>query len=114
MDEPIEKLYRCIETAFDHLGVRGYVVYCCTNYIDVRLAKLLGHIMEHKETAVTSIPSELYKNIADATDEFLDYLAKNDNRYFLPSSGWYTLTSSEENIKKISDIFRQLGEIGVN
>lgn len=105
MDKPIEKLYNCIESVFDHYGVKGYTLYICSNYIDLRLIKLVEYIIEHKEI-VNNNSRMVHKQLADAIDEFIDYMEDKDNQYFIPSSGWYTLQCSKKDLRAISEWFR--------
>ena len=98
MDEPVQTLFRLIDSIIkDHLKIHDSMqVYGWTNYVDMRLIKLLMYA--HENPVV--IPSAVYNDLGTTLMQFLNYLDNNDNKYFIPNSGWYTLQCNKDALKK--------------
>lgn len=97
--QAVKNLYDVIEEVFDqHVGVKGYTVYICTNYIDVRLCKLIDYAMSRADV---DVPSHAWHKVGRTLSVFLDYVEKQDGMYFLPTSGWYKLNTTVDNMRTI-------------
>jgi hypothetical protein len=85
--QAVKNLYDVIEEVFDqHVGIKGYTVYLCTNYIDVRLCKLIDYAMSRADV---NVPSHAWHKV------------EQDGMYFLPTSGWYKLNTTVDNMRTI-------------
>jgi cupin superfamily acireductone dioxygenase involved in methionine salvage len=75
----------------------SFEVYGVTNYMDMRVAITLKYLMDN---SITMSPDHK-KDLANALEDFLDYVATNDGRYFLSGSGTYTLKFPDSVLRQV-------------
>lgn len=83
-------------------GVDSLAVYGCTNRMDVRLCSTIDYIARNN----VEVSPDRWQRLASLIDAFADHAFDNGGKYFIPTSGTYTLNVQPDALRSIAATLR--------